>query len=278
MMVSRKMRTVPIYKAAILCIGTELTIGRNLDTNSKYIANKLFLLGIEVSVILNLPDNYAIIKKNLAASLKENDIIILTGGLGPTQDDITKDAVKDVLALKTEYSEGILQGIEKRFKKRGYKAPECNKSQAIVFKNAIVLNNRVGTATGFIIEKKNSKIILLPGPPVEMTSMMEYNVIPYLSKRFKTKFHHEIFRIAGLPESYVAEKLDDIDKSIKKLKGDLTYLARPNLIEVIVSSKYNIDKIRKIAGEIKNVFSENIYSDKKDDIYNILSSHLLQKK
>ena len=269
---------IPIYKAAILCIGTELTIGKNLDTNSKYIANKLFLLGIEVSAICNLPDSHSIIKEYLAASLKNNDIIILTGGLGPTQDDITKDAVKDAMHLETEYSKEIFQGIEQRFKRRGYKIPECNKSQAIIFKDSIVLKNKAGTAPGFIIEKNNKKVILLPGPPVEMTTMMESDVLPYLDSKFKMKFYHQIFKIAGLPESQVSEKLDEIDKSIKKLKGDLTYLARPNLIEILVSSKYNIEKIKKIASEIKNIFFENIYADKQDDIYNIVCSHLLKKK
>ena len=147
-------------KAVILSIGTELTTGRNLDTNSQYIAHKLFLLGINITSMNNLPDDHSIIKKHLSGAIKENDIVILTGGLGPTQDDITKDAVKDLLKLKTEYSSAIYKRIERGFKRRNFKTPHINRSQAMIFKDGLTLENSIGTAPGFIIQKVKSTIIL----------------------------------------------------------------------------------------------------------------------
>ena len=264
-------------KAVILSIGTELTTGRNLDTNSQYIAHKLFLLGINITSIKNLPDDHSIIKKHLSAAIKENDIVILTGGLGPTQDDITKDAVKDLLKLKTEYSSGIYKRIEMGFKERNFKTPRINRSQAIIFKDGLTLENRNGTAPGFIIQKIKSTIVLLPGPPSEMIPMLEQSVIPYLKERFRIKFFHKVFRITGIPESLVAEKLKNVDISVKKLKGDMSYLSNLNLIDVVISSGYNINKIKKISHEVTKLFKNNIYTDKWVTIYDIVSKLLLKK-
>lgn len=266
-------------KVAIICIGTELTTGMKLDTNSQYLSQRLYDLGIEITSLINLPDEFNIIKNSLSQLMKINKIIIVTGGLGPTQDDITRDVVKKVLNLETKYSEKIFKNIKNRFKRQGYlHIPDINKFQAIIFKRSIVIPNSVGTAPGFIIEKKKNIICLLPGPPVELIPMFEKRVIPYFRKKFKIKHLHYVYRLAGMAESIAAEKLKIIDEKIRKYKGEVTILSKPNLIDIIVSSKYNIKKIKIITNEIKRIFRESIYSEKWESIYSIVADLLKKKK
>ncbi len=266
-------------KAAIICIGTELTTGIKLDTNSQYLSQQLYNLGIEITSLINLPDEFNIIKNSLSQLMQINQIIIVTGGLGPTQDDITRDVVKKVLNLETKYSKKIFKNIKDRFKRQGYlHTPDINKYQAVIFKRSIVIPNSVGTAVGFIIKKKKNIICLLPGPPVELIPMFKKNVIPYFKKKFKIKQLHYVCRLAGMAESIAAEKLKIIDKKIRKYKGDVTILSKPNLIDIVVSSKYNIKKIKIITKEIKRIFRESIYSEKWKSIYSIVADLLKKKK
>ncbi|MBU1078466.1 MAG: competence/damage-inducible protein A [Spirochaetes bacterium] len=265
-------------KASIICIGTELTTGKNLDTNSQYLARQLFKLGIYVSSLTNIPDDLEMIKKHIRAALKENHFVICTGGLGPTQDDITKDAVRDVLHLKTEYSEEIYSRIRKYFKKRKIPLPQINASQSLIFIGSKVIPNQNGTAPGFIIERKKKSLCLLPGPPNELIPMFEKEVIPYLKKKNKIDFYHSVFRFYGLGESYIAQKMTPIHTRIKKLNGDITFLSNPNLTDIIVSTRDNIKAVEKESRKIRSLFKENLYAEKYSSIYSVVAGLFKKRK
>ncbi len=265
-------------KASIVCIGTELTTGRNLDTNSRFLAQNLFECGIDIASISNFPDNYSILKEELNNIIKSNDMIIITGGLGPTQDDITKDVIKDILDIEMVYSDHIYKRIESSFKKRGYKTPPSNLSQAEVFRNSKIIYNNIGTAPGFIIEKEKKIIVLLPGPPCELIPMFKADVITLIKGRYKKNIFKAIYRLTGIAESYISDKLKDIDADIKSLKGDITYLAKPNLIDVLITSRHNISKIKKIIKKIPDTFKNNIYTDKWETIYEVIAGLLKKHK
>lgn len=262
----------------IFNIGTELVTGKILDTNSYYLSGQLFQLGIEVTAIHKIPDSPDQLKKELINSLENNDLLIATGGLGPTEDDITKDMIKAIWHLEYYYSEKIYKNIEKLFHKRKMTAPKTNKVQAYVFKGSIILPNAAGTAPGFIIEKHNKTIILLPGPPYEMIPMFKKYVIPYLKKKYKLKIYQKVIRLYGLAESTIAEKLLDYDRQIKTAGGNITYLAKPNLVDIIITGRKNMELLTRIAAKIKKMFIDHLYSEKWYSLYEVVHRILIDKR
>lgn len=168
--------------AEIICVGTELLLGQIVNTNAQYLSQRLASLGIDLYFQTTVGDNLNRLKGAIDIALKRSDILIFTGGLGPTSDDITKEAVCEYFGKKLILNQEVLDKIEKYFKHRGVKMPEINKKQAYVPEGSIILENRHGTAPGFIIENDGKIAILLPGPPFEMQPMFEEYVVPYLEK------------------------------------------------------------------------------------------------
>lgn len=263
---------------AILSIGTELTTGKILETNSHYLSQKLLRLGIQINTIKKIPDDFSVFKREFLADYKFNDLIIIAGGLGPTLDDITKDVIKEALKLEYRYSQEIEQEIRRYFQQRNIPMPELNKVQAQVFKNSLIMKNKIGTAPGYIIEKNNKVVVLLPGPPYEMEPMFQQYVIPYLKRKWKIKFYEKIIRLFGISESYVGEKLIQEDKVIKQLKGDITYLSTPNLIDIIITTRFNFKQIKKRANKIKFLFKNNMYTDQWESIYEVVARLLIKNR
>ena len=157
----------------IITIGDEILYGHILDTNSKWLSKNLNELGVKTNKISTIGDNYIQIKDILESSIKENDIIIFTGGLGPTNDDITKKCLNDFFKGKLISDKNTLSHIKKIFKKRNLDLTKKNRDQALVPDNCKVLHNEYGTAPGIAFEKDNKLVISLPGVPYEMKSLFE---------------------------------------------------------------------------------------------------------
>ncbi len=192
---------------AIVAIGDELLHDR-LDTNSHEIQTILLQHGIETQVRVVVADEVRAIAKTLHSFLANHSLIICCGGLGPTQDDITRQAIARVCKQPLLFQPAMYQTIIRRFKKRGVKIPDCNKQQACFPRRAVILKNRFGTAPGFLLQTKSRMIAALPGPPGECRAMLEKELLPRLKRsRFKNSNREAVqhLRIVGMAESQLQE-------------------------------------------------------------------------
>ena len=202
-----------IKNAEILCVGTELLLGEVVNTNAAYISRELARLGISVYHTAVVGDNPARLSDAVKVALENADLLILTGGLGPTYDDLTKETVAEVLGLPMVRDEKILREIQDFFASMGIKMPENNAKQADIPLGAEPIPNHTGTAPGIFLQKDNKVVILLPGPPFELIPMFEEFVFPRLRKMSdKVLVSHNI-HIMGMGESEVETHLIDLMKN-----------------------------------------------------------------
>ena len=199
-------------RAEIIAVGTELLLGQIVNTNAQYLSQKLSERAINVYNQSVVGDNVERLKSAIESAYSRSDMIIFTGGLGPTKDDLTKETIASYFGLKLVRDEKSLQNIKERFAlmRKGMPFPKSNEKQADMPEGCIILHNDDGTAPGGIIEKNGKIAIFLPGPPYEMKMMYEHYVDSYLAKKCPQKFYSKIVNIMGMGESYVAEQLDDL--------------------------------------------------------------------
>ena len=197
-------------KCEILSVGTEILLGDILNTNSRYLSNELANLGIDVYYHQVVGDNRERILNALKEAFSRSDIIITTGGLGPTKDDMTKELVAEFLGMDMYLHEESLKKIEDYFKKMGRIPVKSNEKQAYFPKEAIILENNNGTAPGAIFEKDGKAIIVLPGPPKEMEPMFNESVRKYLESLTGYTIVSEVLRVFGIGESEAESKLQDL--------------------------------------------------------------------
>lgn len=199
--------------AEIISVGTELLLGDILNTNAQYLSKNLAGMGISVKHISTVGDNWERVTALVKEALERSDFVITTGGLGPTDDDLTKEACCKAAGIELEFSEECLRRIESYFKKRNMKMAETNVKQAYVPKNGTVFMNENGTAPGCAFEKEGKHVIMLPGPPSEMKPMFENSVFPYLQRYINTTIFSNNIYISGIGESLAAEKVRDLLES-----------------------------------------------------------------
>src|SRR6201996_3616005 len=205
-------------QAEIITIGDEILIGQIVDTNSAWLAQKLNSIGIRVKQISSVSDDRVHILTALAEASQRADIILITGGLGPTKDDITKKTLAEYFGVGLVENKEALENVEKIFKRlRGTLTEllDVNKQQALVPENCQVILNKNGTAPGMWFNYEGKIYMSMPGVPHEMMYMMEEGVIPKLKATFKLPFIiHKTILTAGEGESYLAEKIADIEDSL----------------------------------------------------------------
>ncbi|MFA9289663.1 MAG: CinA family nicotinamide mononucleotide deamidase-related protein [Solirubrobacteraceae bacterium] len=203
--------------AQLFSIGNELLIGQVLDTNSSFIAKELDKIGVEVIKISAIPDSEEAIIQSITNAEKESEIIIMTGGLGPTKDDITKYTLAKLLEVKLIKNEEVYAHIEHLFELKGLILNDYTKTQANLPSSTIPLENKIGTAPGMWTRFKSSVVINLPGVPKEMKLLVKEQVIPKIFKEFERPYIlHETVLSVGVPESVLAEKLEDWEENLPK--------------------------------------------------------------
>jgi nicotinamide-nucleotide amidase len=199
----------------IIAIGSELLLGQIIDTNSSYIAKRLAENGIELVRNTTVGDDFERMKEAIRNAVDRSQVVITTGGIGPTEDDLTREAVAGVFDRPLTFSPHLMKQIEDIFQRRGFRMTENNKKQAFVPEGAIPIENPKGTAPGFIVEYPNGSILSIPGVPSEMEYLMEHTVIPYLRKRFDIKrqvIQYKVLRACGLGESAIGLQIKDLMK------------------------------------------------------------------
>jgi nicotinamide-nucleotide amidase len=202
-------------KAEIIAIGSELLLGQLVDTNSSFIAKRLAEHGIELIQTSTVGDDLSRIEEVLREAIQRSSIVITTGGLGPTEDDLTREGVAKVFHRSLIFQPHLIEQIEAIIKRRGFRMAENNRKQAYIPEGAISIENPKGTAPGFIMEYSGGSIISIPGVPLEMEYFMENSVIPYLRKRFELKheiIRYKVLRACGLGESAIGLQIKDLMK------------------------------------------------------------------
>ncbi len=195
-------------KAEIIAVGSELLTPDRLDTNSLFLTEELNAIGIEVVRKTVVGDNRELLSEAFRGALNRVPLVIASGGLGPTEDDLTRETVADLLGRKLLLNDAILRFIEGRFRSMGREMPEVNVRQAMVPEGAEILENPRGTAPGLWIEDSGRMIALLPGPPRELKPLFREQVLPRLERRVSgVRLHHREIRVTGLGESHVEQRI-----------------------------------------------------------------------
>jgi nicotinamide-nucleotide amidase len=199
-------------KAEIVAVGTELLLGQIVDTNSAHIAQQLTTVGLDLHFKSTVGDNLERIKSTLQTALRRSDIIITTGGIGPTLDDLTREAAAEVLNKPLVFQPYLFEQISDFFRRLGRTTSENNRKQAYIPEGAIPIENPVGTAPGFIAEQDGKAIISVPGVPHEMRYFMEHSVMPYLRQKLGIRevIVSRVLKLFGIGESVVDDRIKDL--------------------------------------------------------------------
>ncbi|MFV8377830.1 CinA family nicotinamide mononucleotide deamidase-related protein [Flavobacterium sp. LB3R33] len=242
-------------KATIVTIGDEILIGQIVDTNSGFIAKSLDKIGVEINEMISISDDKKHILDTFAALQNKVDLVIITGGLGPTKDDITKktfcDYFDDELIVDQKVLAHVTQLIEGFYKRT---ITQINKDQALVPSKCMVLHNQVGTAPGMWMKKENTVFISLPGVPYEMKYLVEHEIIPKVVREYKRPYIiHKTILTYGQGESMVAERIEDWENNLPEFIK-LAYLPAPGRVRLRLSAR-GTDKEKLEAALERNVNS-----------------------
>lgn len=270
-------------KARIVSIGDEILLGQITDTNSTFIARQLSEIGIEVHEIRSIRDDRHAIIGLLNDWTKNSDIIITTGGLGPTKDDVTKKSLADFLQTELVLDVKVLQQVEKRLQQMQLKMNPLNRDQALVPKGSMVIPNRLGTAPGIWTEQFNCLIINLAGVPFEMKALMKEEIIPRLKKKFSLPcIAHRFLSVSNCPESELALILEDWENHLPE-NMHLAYLPESGRIKLRITAYGEDQKVldRCIQHEIDKIIPLlDLHLDSQDtaEVEVVLGRLLVQEK
>ncbi len=266
--------------AEIFCIGTEVLIGDITNTNAAYIAKRLSEAGINVYYHTVCGDNKARMSKCLDIALSRGDLVITTGGLGPTYDDITKEIIADKLGVSLVLDERILTRLEEYFAKSGRTMTENNKKQAYIPEGADIFENSFGTADGIAIKKDGKTVIMLPGPPREMKPMLDNQVLPYLSVNSDHILVSSNVNIFGMGESAVENAFADLMKNSSN-PTVAPYVDKGEVRLRVTASAKDEDSAKNIISpvieHIKSVLGEYVYGVDEPSIESVLIRKLKEK-
>lgn len=265
--------------AEIICVGTELVLGDILNTNAYYLSNQLALKGINVFYQISVGDNVNRLTDTFLTSYKRSDLIILTGGLGPTADDITMKTVAKALDIEMVKNEEAYARIVEYFKKIGRVLTKNNDKQAYLPKGSIVFQNEVGTAPGCVIEKDGKSVVFLPGPPSELKEMYKNSLDKYLDKFSDSIIKSKFVHIYGVGEAGIDDKAADL---ISGTDTTVAPYAKEDEAELRVTAKGKTaseaeEKIDKTVEKIKELFGDAIYGYDDDDLQTVVVRLLKEK-
>lgn len=245
----------------IMTIGDELLIGQVIDSNSAWLGSQLEAYNIKVSEIRSIQDEEEVIIRNLDDMLSTSDAVIITGGLGPTKDDVTKKALANYLEVGLEYRDEIYDHIVKLFKRFKYKIKESHKTQAFVPEGCTVIKNNMGTAQGMWLEKNDKVILSMPGVPYEMKYIMENGGLEKLSARNNgAKIYHKTIMTAGWGETMIEEAITKIVNALPPYIK-IAYLPGLGKVRVRVSSSAGKDdsEVKSIISQITEKLGDIVY-------------------
>ncbi len=264
----------------IITIGSELLLGQIVDTNTTYLAQELGRLGVPVLFRTAVGDRLEDICGVIKTGTERCQLVITTGGIGPTVDDMTREAVARVAGADLEFSQDLMDQIEEMFNKAGYKMPENNRRQAFMPKGSQPIRNLVGTAPGFIKEVNGNPVICLPGVPRELRFLMREEVIPWLRRRYglgDQRITYQVLKVVGIGESLVDSMIGDLMKPGRNPEVGL--LASQGQIEVRITARaadanQAKELIQPTEREILSRLGKNIYGRDQDTLEGVIADKL----
>lgn len=265
--------------AEIIAVGTEILLGDIVNTNAQFLSKKLAQMGISVYHQSVVGDNSNRLKEELNESFKRSDIVITTGGLGPTKDDLTKEIGAEYFNKEMILNEESLETIKNYFKKQGRKLSKNNEKQAYFPKDSIILPNNFGTAPGCIIEENNKYLIMLPGPPREIIPMFEQHVVPYFKKFNEGVLISKVLKICGMGESQVVTEINHLIEN--QTNPTVAPYAKENEVTLRLTAKASNEEdalslIAPLEKEIKDILGDNIYGTDSDTLEGVIGNFLIE--
>lgn len=266
-------------KAEVLAVGTELLMGQIANTNAQYISGRLPDAGVGVYYHSVVGDNPQRLKECLSLALRRSDVVLMTGGLGPTEDDLTKETVAGVLNRRLLLHEESLEKIKAFFVRFNREMTENNVKQAYLPENSIIVKNSNGTAPGCIIEDGDKVVVMLPGPPSEMKPMFEETVFPYFLEKSEHKLVSRYVRIFGIGESAVEDKLMDI--VTRQSNPTIAPYAKEGEVTLRITARYDkaskeADLIGPVIEQIKSRLGHAVYSVDNENLEEVAARLLLK--
>jgi nicotinamide-nucleotide amidase len=283
-------------RVELISVGTELLKGK-INTDIAYLGEKLDSIGLTIDRETTVGDDQEGIESVFREALNRFDLIITTGGLGPTFDDLTREAMAKVLKRKLVFDKEVMHQIAAHFAKRDLEMPKENERQAYIIEGAKVIPNKVGTAPGMIVERRTKtglkskvqrvSVIMLPGPPREMRPMVEEVLLPYLKEKYERKILKKcVLHISGLTESAAYEKVKDIVEIERKMEGGIlrfSILAHLTTVDVEISGEGEnellVDEmLHKARQEIYDCLEDYIYGQDEDILESVVGGLLLRNR
>lgn len=264
----------------IISIGNELLNGRTVNTNASFIAEKLFETGINVRQVVTVRDESEAISGALREALGHSDAVLMTGGLGPTHDDITNKVVADFFNSPLVFKEEILLEIKSRFKRRGLAMPAINRSMAYIPEKATLLPNPIGTAPGMIFEQERKLVFVLPGVPQEMRAIMEHSIVPILREKCPTcQIQVNTFRTTGIAESSILQKISDGLKQCESY--EIAFLPKYSGVDLRVTRRSgdiaDEEKFNSFKKLLYRKIGDYIYTTRKEELEAVVGRLLREK-
>jgi len=269
-------------QAEIIAVGSELLTAQKIDTDSLYLTGELNALGIEVVSKTVVGDDRERLSAMIRDSLRRSPLVILTGGLGPTEDDVTRDAVASALGRELQFNPVVCEGIEARFRLMNRRMAEINRRQAYIIAGAEILNNENGTAPGQWVEDNGRIVILLPGPPIELKPMFARCCLPRLqaaipSAVIRTRF----YRVSGMPES----ELDQLISPVYTRYSNpvTTILAAPGDIQIHLRARTETEPqaealLNELGAQIEELLGKRIYSCNGEPLEAVVGAALRRRR
>jgi len=268
-------------RAEILSCGTELLLGHISDTNATFLAQSLSSLGIDLYFVSQVGDNLGRIIDTLRRAWNRSDLVIMTGGLGPTEDDLARESISALLGETMQVDPQLEAELRDRFAARKFAMPERNLKQATLIPSALSLPNPLGTAPGWFVEKEGHFIVAMPGVPREMYRMWEAEAVPRLAKYTGAgTIFTRIFRVSGLGESAVEERLDEILHSDNPTVA--TY-AKSDAVDVRVTAKAldhqrAEEMVERVEVQVRRLLGHHIFGTDRDTLQSVVGNYLSERQ
>jgi nicotinamide-nucleotide amidase len=268
-------------QAEIITVGDEILIGQTIDTNSAWMGQKLNEVGVDVHRVVSIRDTGAAIVNALESLDPKTRIVLITGGLGPTKDDLTKHTLTEYFGGELIFNQPIFEHIQELFRQIGRDISHLNRDQAFLPSNCKVLQNNVGTASGMRFEKDGRYIISMPGVPFEMKFLMREHILPWIGRDLMEQdILHRTFLTQGIPESLLAERISDWETNLpSELK--LAYLPSPGIVKLRLTAKGDKANLLPLFEEqelkLRNILGKAIYGTGASSLQEVLGQMLMEK-
>jgi nicotinamide-nucleotide amidase len=266
-------------RAEILSCGTELLLGHITDTNATYLSQSLAALGIDLYFVSQVGDNQGRIVETLRRAWERSDLIVMTGGLGPTEDDLARESISALLGETMQVDPQLEAELRGMFASRHATMPERNVKQATLIPSALALPNPRGTAPGWWVEKNGHIIVAMPGVPREMYQMWDNEVVPRLAKYTGGLIFTRILRVWGLGESTVEERLDAL---LHNTNPTIATYAKTDAVDVRVTAKADTrelaeQRVAEIEAQVRQILGHHIFGVDKETLQGVVGNYLMER-